>query len=46
MIFNEIDINRKLFELDLILIALYPRITRTKVGRTIKLKLAFLFKLT
>jgi|GEM_PF-1476834 len=38
MIFNEIDINWKLFELALILIALYfdPRITHTKVGRTSK----------
>jgi len=33
MMFNKIDINRKLFELALILIALYfdPRITHTKV---------------
>jgi len=35
MIFNEIDINWELFELALLLIALYfdPRITHTKVGR-------------
>jgi len=36
-IFNEIGINRKLFELALILIALYfdPKITHTKVRKTI-----------
>jgi len=40
MIFNEIGINGKLFELVLILITLYfdPKITHTKVGRTKKLK--------
>jgi len=39
MIFNEVGINRKIFELAVILIALYfdPKITHTKVGRT-KLK--------
>jgi len=38
MIFNEIGINRKLFKPVLVLIALYfvPRITPTKVGRTLK----------
>ena len=37
MILNEIGINRKLFKLVLVLIALYfdPRITHTKFGRTI-----------
>ena len=37
MIFNEIDINWKLLELVLILIALYfdPRITHTKVGKAL-----------
>jgi len=36
MIFNEIGINRKLFEVALIFIALYfdPGITHRKVGRT------------
>lgn len=36
MILNEMGINRKLFELALILFALYfdPRITHTKVGRS------------
>ena len=39
MILNEIGTNRKLFELALILIALYfdCEITHTKVGRTLKI---------
>jgi hypothetical protein len=36
MMLNEVGINRKIFELAVILIALYfdPKITHTKVGRT------------
>jgi len=37
MIINEVGINRKLFKVTLIFIALYfnPEITPTKIGRTI-----------
>jgi len=44
MIFNEIDINRKLFEPVFILIALYfdPGITHANVGRTNFFKNPFL----
>jgi hypothetical protein len=42
MMFNKIRINQKLFELALILIALYfdPRVIHTKVGRTKSKKVA------